>query len=364
MKKFFRLVFLILNIMAATGLLLSYLSCRISPEKIWWLGFFGLAYLYLFIFNLIFIVIWAFSKKKKYLLISLLVILPGWGVTGRNIQLWGKKLPETLHDNKIINVLSCNVHMFLQKNGKQENGKPLHIIDFFVESQPDILCMQEFTTDLQKEISRRTDMPYLHVELSNRTGIATYSRFPIVERKRIYSDRSINVCMYTDVAVGDDTLRVFNIHLKSIGFNIKQWDLLENAIRKDYDTTIMTTVRDIVKRMATTAISRSAQAGIIRQHIDRSPYAVIICGDFNDPPVSYSYRKVRGNCKDAFVEAGRGISATYNIGQISRQRIDYILHSPVFDAYDYKCPRVSISDHYPVMCKLKINPTQPKSPQK
>jgi endonuclease/exonuclease/phosphatase family metal-dependent hydrolase len=352
MRKFFRIVFLVLNLAVAAGLLLSYLCCRIGPEKVWWIGFFGLAYFYLLVSNLVFIVIWTFGKKKKYLLISLLAVLPGWGVAGRNIQLWGKKLPEDLQ-NKSISVLSFNVHMFLQKNGSRESGEPLHIVDFFTESQPDILCMQEFATNLQDEIGLRADMPYLHVELSHKMyGIATYSRFPIVGKQRIYSDRSVNVCMYTDVLVKDDTLRVFNIHLKSIGFSIKQWDLLENAIRMEYDTAAMTTVKDIIRRVAVTAVNRSAQVEIIRRYIRQSPYPVIICGDFNDPPVSYSYRQVRGNCKDAFVEAGHGISATYNIGQLSRQRIDYILHSPVLDAYDYQCPRVNLSDHYPVMCKL------------
>ncbi|MDR1666121.1 MAG: endonuclease/exonuclease/phosphatase family protein [Bacteroidales bacterium] len=352
MRKFLRIIFLVLNLAVATGLLLSYLCCRIGPEKVWWLGFFGLAYFYLLVSNLAFIVIWVFGKKKKYLLISLLAVLPGWGVTERNIRLWGKELPEGLQ-SKSIDMLSFNVHMFRQKNGTQRNGDSLHIVDFFADAKPDILCLQEFAADLQNEIGQRTDMPYLHTELSHRMyGIATYSRFPIVAKKRIYSDGSINMCMYTDVAIRNDTLRVFNIHLKSIGFSIRQWDLLENAIRMEYDTTTMTTVRDIIRRMATTAVNRSAQVEIIRQYIRRSPYPVIICGDFNDPPVSYSYRTVRGNCKDAFVEAGCGISATYNIGQLSRQRIDYILHSPVFDAYSYQCPRVNLSDHYPVMCKL------------
>jgi endonuclease/exonuclease/phosphatase family metal-dependent hydrolase len=354
MKRIIRLIFLTINIVAAGCLLLAYLCCWVNPEKVWWLGLLGLGFLYLLIINLLFIGYWLLTAKKKYAILSLLIVVCGWGITLRNVRFFGKNMSPTFAE-KSISVLSFNVHMFRQANGTGENGEKMNIHHFFRELQADILCLQEFANidKMPERISSGTKMPHHHVEMSlGRLGIATFSRYPVVGAKLLYSDNSVNACMYTDLLIAGDTIRVFNVHLKSIGFGNKQRDLLENAIRKEYRESDVKTFKSIVKHIVNASIRRAKQVEIVERHIAESPYPVIICGDFNDPPVSYSYQKIRGNRKDAFTEAGHGFSFTYNIGRISHQRIDFILHSPEFEAYDYKSPRVMLSDHYPVTCKL------------
>lgn len=98
---------------------------------------------------------------------------------------------------------------------------------------------------------------------------------------------------------------------------------------------------------------RAFQARKVADHIKKSPYPVIVCGDFNDTPVSYAYRKVKGELKDAFVEAGWGISNSYN-GELPSFRIDYILHDKKFKAVNYSRDRVVYSDHFPVRCRLSM----------
>jgi len=80
---------------------------------------------------------------------------------------------------------------------------------------------------------------------------------------------------------------------------------------------------------------------------------VIVCGDFNDTPVSYAYRKVRGNLKDAFIESGWGTSNTYN-GELPSFRIDYILCDHKFTAQNYHRDRVYYSDHFPIQCQIRV----------
>jgi endonuclease/exonuclease/phosphatase family metal-dependent hydrolase len=352
MKKIIRIILLIVNIVAAVCLLLSYVCCWVNSEEIWWLGLLGLGYLYLLIINLLFIGYWLFTTTKKYAFLSLLIVILGGEITMRNVRFFEEDMPPSL-TGKSISLLSFNVQFFHQANGQGEDGSQLNILDFFRQSQTDIICMQEFANinEMAANISSITGMPHRHIEMSiGKLGIATYSRYPMVGRKLIYSDNSVNACMYTDLLIAGDTIRVFNIHLKSIGFGHKQRDLIENAIRKEYKD--LKTVKSIVKQIVDASIRRSKQVEIVEKHIAQSPYPVIICGDFNDPPVSYSYQKIRNHRKDAFIEAGRGFSFTYNIGRISRQRIDFIIHSPEFEAYDYKSPRVILSDHYPVTCRL------------
>ena len=361
MRKFFRFIMVILNIIAAVSLAMACLCCYVNPKTIWWIGFFGLAYLYFFVANICFIVFWAFSQKKIFVLISLVSILIGWPFAGRYIQWFDKKIPAEKLD-KSIKALSFNVQGFGQRNTVQPDGKTLNIFDYLREVDADIICMQEFMVNLWrrddlKEANVRKQLgktPYFHLELQGKgySGIATFSKYPIIRKELVYTDKTNNVCMCTDLMIETDTIRVYNVHLKSTGLQHGEIQLLNNVVKMDYDESDARAVRSMIRQMKTSSFDRSRQVEILSSHIAQSPYPVIICGDFNDPPTSYSYQKVRGNLKDAFIEAGSGMSATYNIGRIASLRIDFILHSDVFKTYGYESPRVYVSDHFPVMCRL------------
>ena len=38
--------------------------------------------------------------------------------------------------------------------------------------------------------------------------------------------------------------------------------------------------------------------------MNHSPYPIIVCGDFNDVPVSYAYETIGAGLQNAFVEKG------------------------------------------------------------
>jgi endonuclease/exonuclease/phosphatase (EEP) superfamily protein YafD len=350
---------IILNIIAAVSLVLACLCCFVSPKTIWWISFFGLAYMYLLAANLCFIVFWALSRKKILVVVSLVSILVGWPFIGRQVQLFAKEIPEKDADQS-FRVLSFNVQGFSQRNTKQSSGKKLNIFDFIREKDADIICVQEFIINqwekgldeksLRKQFGKT---PYSHMELpGGNFGIATFSKYPIIRKQLVYADNTTNACMCTDLLVGKDTVRVYNVHLKSVGFNSEEKQLLNNAVKREYSESDVHTAKAIIRQMKVSSFSRAKQVEILSSHIAQSPYPVIICGDFNDPPASHSYQQVRGNRKDAFIEAGSGRSTTYNIGRISSQRIDHILYSDVFKAYGYESPRVRLSDHFPITCRL------------
>ena len=96
---------------------------------------------------------------------------------------------------------------------------------------------------------------------------------------------------------------------------------------------------------------RARQVREIKKVIDSTPYPVIICGDFNDTPLSYSYQQLRGDFDDAFVVSGTGFGRTY-IGKLPSYRIDHILYSNLFDSFDFQANDFRASDHLPVSCLL------------
>ena len=111
--------------------------------------------------------------------------------------------------------------------------------------------------------------------------------------------------------------------------------------------------KNLIRRLKNAFKKRANQADIISAHIAHCHYPVIVCGDFNDTPDSYAYKTISKGLKDAYCESGKGIGSTYN-GKIPFLRIDFILHSPKFNAYNFKVNKDDLSDHFPVTCLLEL----------
>ena len=115
----------------------------------------------------------------------------------------------------------------------------------------------------------------------------------------------------------------------------------------------MKAVKDLVWKMADNNRKRALQANYIRRQIEQSPYPVIVCGDFNDNPMSYTYFRLSRDRSDSFVEAGSGFGATYSF-LWPMLRIDYILYPERFRAVMHKTLKVRYSDHYPIVADIII----------
>ncbi len=361
MKEFIKRFFFQVNILFALALIGAYAANHISPARFWPIAFFGLAYPYLLLSNLFFLVFWAWRRKKQAWL-SLIVILAGFGNMGRYIQVNLSEAPVAV-DSVSLKIISYNVRIF---NTYQWSGKAINrdsIIAWTNSEKPDIVCFQEFAT-YNKVMGETegytsglfTETPYSHIRYTTASdrnkrkfGVATYSRFPIVTKGSIQFDRSFNTCIYTDLIFHGDTIRVYNLHLQSIHLN-KNYTVIDSLVylnAKRFDE-----VKDISGRVRDAFIRRAQQVDVVRRHIESSPYPVFLCGDFNDTPVSYSYHQLIGEKEDAFRESGSGIGLTYR-GKLPSFRIDYVFHDPSYVATHYSTPNVAFSDHLPLVCILK-----------
>jgi endonuclease/exonuclease/phosphatase family metal-dependent hydrolase len=109
----------------------------------------------------------------------------------------------------------------------------------------------------------------------------------------------------------------------------------------------------IAYRLRNAYIKRAYQAEMLNKKIKESPFPVIVCGDFNDVPNSYSYFTVKGDLQDAFLKKGSGIGRTFR--SISPTlRIDYILADKKFKVIQFSKLKVPYSDHYPIVADFDI----------
>ncbi|MEA3316345.1 MAG: endonuclease/exonuclease/phosphatase family protein [Bacteroidota bacterium] len=365
MKTIARNIFKYINYIVIAALLLSYLSVFVSPEKIWFLSFFGLAYPFLLITNIIFIFFWLYRKKKLFLF-SLIAILLGWNNLSSVIQTPLVRKNNKIEKNKIekkIKIISFNVRLFdLYKWTKSEDAY-IEIINFIHKEAPDVICFQEFYTNstnlkLEKILNHLKNTKYHHIEYSLKSdnnssyGIATLSKYPIIEKGKILYKNTTNLSIYSDIRAHGKIIRIFNNHLQSIRFKKENYYFLKNS-KYFSDNKKFEEIKDISFRLKDAFAKRAQQADILSKHIKNTPYPTIVCGDFNDTPLSYTYHKIKANLNDAFVNSGSGLGTTYT-GSFPSYRIDYFLYSDDFNAQNYKVPHIRLSDHFPIICEFVI----------
>jgi len=369
-RTIFTYLLLLLNIGAIGGMVLVYASSHVKPNDFWPLAFAGLVYPLILFINLGF-VFWWIIRRRWYFIFSLVVILLGWRqlqsfVSFRSIN---RKLPET---GTVISVASYNVKVFdlynygprWELNFTNRNN----IFRFVQEKDFDIICFQEYFYDATRQFKTTDTLTtllrakYVHEEFSrnnkgiNFFGIATYSAYPIIKKGRIdFPRRSGNMCIYTDIKVGNDTIRVYNAHFESIGLSKEDYVFIENFAEndnlrdRDY---ISRNAKRVLSRIKRAFIVRTSQIELVSEHIRSSPYPVILAGDFNDTHASWTYRVLTRQLKDSF-RSGRGIGQTYN-GPLPGFRIDYILHSSHFISYNFHTGKQPYSDHFPIWTWLHI----------
>ena len=99
-------------------------------------------------------------------------------------------------------------------------------------------------------------------------------------------------------------------------------------------------------------VVRSGQSNLVANEKIKSHYPIILCGDFNDVPYSYTYHTLLSNLVDGFKEGGDGFMYTYR-GMRGVFRIDYIFNDPSMQCVKYYTVEKNYSDHLPVFSKIK-----------
>jgi endonuclease/exonuclease/phosphatase family metal-dependent hydrolase len=254
-------------------------------------------------------------------------------------------------------VLSYNVRLFNYFENNHGITSQKKIIQFLKTQKPDIICLQEFFLLGNPKVEEALMVQalggnyYTHLKVigsgKNRSyGIITFSKFPIVRRGEIIHSGSSSLSIYTDVLINKDTFRIYNNHLQSFRLKRMERSFINELTADDNET--FTEVKSLSVSLKKGFIKRASQAKVVKDQINKSPYPVIVLGDFNDTPVSYAYTKIRKGLNDSFVNSGYGAGFTYK-GNYPPNRIDYILYNNALTNSYFEIIKIKYSDHYPII---------------
>ena len=285
----------IVNSILAILLLFSFLLQFIKPSLFPYLSFMSLSVPILIIINLLFFIYWLVKLKKQFIL-SLFVLLIGYSQVLSFFK-FSDNLERVSPDN--ISVMSYNVRLFNLYNWIDSDVEN-DIISFIGSQEPDVINMQEYRSTERFSLDK---YQFQHSSLSDGKtsyGLATFSKLPIVNKGIIKSDNLSTIAIFIDVKKYSDTLRFYNIHLQSFKLESELEILDENNSDK------------ILNIFDNTFKIQENQSNIISKHIEKSPYKVVVSGDFNNTAYSYVYNLLKGDLVDSFDSAGSGFGSTYN----------------------------------------------------
>ena len=326
-----------------------YLNPKLNPLS----SGLGLAFPLFLVINIAFIIFWVFINYRYALvpLIGFLVCFPQIR-TYIPFNSTTKTIPEGS-----IKILSYNVMNF--SNLEKKDGKN-PILSYLVNSKADIICLQEYNAAQNKKYLTEADIkkalkayPYRSIHNPEKGGsqLACFSKFPILSARPIKYESTYNGSMQYTLKVNEDTITLINNHLESNKLTKEDKVIYEDMIKDPNAKKVKTGLRQLIRKLAEASAIRAVQAdSIARLVASYKGGGIIVCGDFNDSPISYTHRVVGEGLNDAFVESGNGFGISYNQNHFYF-RIDNILLSK--NLKSYRCTvdnTIKSSDHYPIWC--------------
>lgn len=379
LRRLTKNLFIITNLVVATMFLIGCYSEFFFSATWWPVGFLTLSLFYLLIILLIFFIFWLLVKPR-YTIIFIITAALSYNHVRNIIPFRLSSFSKIQKRENDLRIMSWNVSQFDIMNFKKDPGTFNEMIRLINEWQPDIACLQEMVSgdtlaDLNTpyyrkysfysvfDIAHKLNFPdylysynYKENFLSQQHfGIILFSKYPVINKQTVsnFPHDYNSIFQYADIVKDTDTIRIFNCHLQSLRFSPSNLKYIQNPSLKT-DTGFQKS-KNLVTKFKTGFLKRLVQVNNLRAEIDKSPYPVIICGDFNDVPNSYTYKTIGNDLQDAFVEKGAGMGRTFS-GISPTLRIDNIFVDNRYSVNQFTRISKKLSDHFPIITDISRLP--------
>lgn len=381
----FRTFATVLTVLLALLLLVSTFSDQISPNTWILMPFLGLVYPILLLCSILWSLLLTIVRHWVLLCIMLTALLLSSGRIYRyfpitifspspieQVSAPGEK-PAAIDS---LTILTFNTHSMGEVKLSEENQgtKALEVIR---NSGADIVCLQEYTFSAsagftEKKIlsSLKDKYPYynfLPAHNSKSFGIALFSRYPIKKAEKVDAEtKEYFSSAYYELDVRGTKVALVNCHLKSNSIPIEDRKGIRETI-EHIGVENKDEWKSGLRHLVPAWRKRSQEVIKIREFLDElfrldRDLPCIVCGDFNDAPVSFTYNVMRGDMEDAWMDTGTGMGITYHEMPFLF-RIDYIFHTKRLHTLRTEVlTDVTLSDHYPLRAVFQLLPPSDHSP--
>ncbi|TVR76916.1 MAG: hypothetical protein EA409_12565 [Saprospirales bacterium] len=329
--------------------IISYTAPLADPGKVPFAVALLLAYPFMLLINLSLGVFFLVRSKYLSALFALLLIIAGWPLHSKNFTSGGSKIAPQPTDLKMVS-FNINYGYQLLSGDTPANSTATEWIQMMNEhKKPDVLALQEFVPSLKKWMEDHYPFAHLINKINYRTAI--YTDHPVIDFGFLAFENYENSVVWADIDFPvKGVCRIYNIHLQSNQITDQSELIKKEGL--DWSWQSLRSVLEIFGNYQRSSAMRVNQVETILEHSKESPYPVIIMGDINDLPISYTYRKLSYGKKDSFLEAGRGFGVTY-LGPVPLLRIDAIFTDPEFKTIDHQLIAEPFSDHKPVVAWVR-----------
>ncbi len=363
LRRTFRSIVFGVNIFTLLLLLSSYLTWYTTPSSSLILAYMGLAFPFILTVNVLLFIFWIIFRNWKIVGFNAVVLLICYSPITTYFPVHTMSSPPP---KESIKILSYNVRGFNWKLDKKwKDDMPM--IKYLKSVDADIICMQEYaalagdksasTRSLQEVLKVYPYYSVMPLRPGNGPldyGLACFSKYPIKDIQSIPVESSDNgVAMYK-IDVNGKIVTVINNHLESNRLTNKDKKLYKDFLRARDPHKLNEVTQNLDDKLGVAFRKRTPQAEMVARYVlEQTTDAVIVCGDFNDSPISYSYKTIKENLEDAYAETAFGPGITYHESHFWF-RIDFIMHSKNMKAYKCTVDKVDFSDHYPIWSYLSF----------
>ncbi|QLG44086.1 endonuclease/exonuclease/phosphatase family protein [Costertonia aggregata] len=326
----FNKLVLTLNLFFSVSLLISFFAPHLSVTDYPFLSFFALSVPFLFLVNMLFSIYWLFFNIK-FCLIAVLVLGIGFFVMEPFFKL---DISKKIDDTAGLKIMGYNVQEF-----RYSRERSSRLMNFVASQAPDVIGIQEFSMEGTDEFEKNYPYSFRTVGGRAKSVQAIFSKYPIISKEHIKFPNTANSALAADIVYEGDTIRVYVVHLQSLRIRPG----MVKRERSDH----------LYSRLIKSFAKQEEQCAILKNHMARSTYKTVICGDFNNTQYSHVYKTIKGDMQDTFLKKGSGFGRTINFWRFPL-RIDFIFVDKSFQVKTHQNFDVGFSDHFPVMTTLNL----------
>lgn len=336
----------------------------IDPEYTAKFAIIGMIFPIALILNIVILIFWVVFRKWSYVLLEIIFLAI---CTSPILTFSPINIPANLsaQPDSTFKVLTYNVMNFDDLDSLKHQGQN-RTLRYILDQDAEIVILQEASAKIKMDkLSKISSlMPELKEKYPYREqrlrDLVILSKYPY----QIHNDHITSNEPYKSVAykinINGKILYVIDVHLESIRLTESDkalfWNItdIHSSTNKLNEQTVEEVKSNLLTKLATAFRKRAVQAEDLRTYIDSLGDAnVILCGDFNDTPSSYSYRTIKGDdMNDAYKNCALGPAITFHTNRFYF-RIDHVLYKGDFEAIDIKRGNLKSSDHYPLLTTFK-----------